>query len=126
MADIGETPIDYDKIKTYAADASRVGGAIESLKKSDGWQIFRGLLERHKKEILLKSDYADDLTGLAQFKGDRKAIDIIEDIFTEMDSFVEDAARAQESLLGISGTEEEKPRGIMLIEALEEGANREA
>ena len=118
MAGVGEE-LDIDKMKHYAANASRVGTAIEALKRHDGWQIFVALFHRRKKEIQDRSDYADDLQGLAQFKGDRKAIEIIESIFGEMDGFIEDANSAQEALQGIS-TEPEKPRGIMLIEAMEE------
>lgn len=118
MAGVGEE-LDIDKMKHYAANASRVGSAIEALKRHDGWQIFLGLFQRRKREIQDRSDYPDDLQGLAQFKGDRKAVDLIEGIFAEMDGFVEDANSAQEALRGIS-TEPEKPRGIMLIEAMEE------
>lgn len=111
----GEFELDIDKIKDYAANASRVGGAISSLFKHDGFQIFLALYHRKKKDIMAKDDYET----LEAFKGDRKAIEIIDELFEEMKGFIEEADDAAKALVGISG-EEPAPRGIMLIEAMEE------
>lgn len=112
--------LDLAKIKEYANNASRVGGALEGLFKHEGWQIFLALYWRRKKDIQAKSDY----DSLDAFRGDRKALEIIDELIEEMRGFIAEAGEAQAALVGISG-EEAPPRGIMLIEAMED-TNREA
>lgn len=109
--------------QAYAANAGAVGGAIDALKRHNGWQIFLALFYRKKKEIQAK-EYGSDMAALAEFKGDRGAVQIIEDLFSEMDGLVEDASEAQRALGDIT-SEAAPPRGIMLIEAME-GSNRES
>lgn len=122
MSEIGEgVHIDFDKIKAFAANASRVGGALESLKKHDGWQIFLALYHRKKKEIEGRRNFKD----LAEANAGGMALDILDALFDEMDGFIQDSDEAAKSLVGISTDDTETPRGIMLIEAME-GSNRES
>jgi hypothetical protein len=108
-----------DTHETYKAAAARLGGAIEALERHDGWQIFLGLFHRRKQEIYSRSDYET----LDEFKGDRKAIEIVQGIIEEMMTFKEDA-EALTHALSTMNQGEEVPRGIMLIEAVE-GENQE-
>lgn len=112
--------LDISKIKEYAQNASRVGSAIESLRRHDGWQIFLALYKRRKETIKETNDYAD----ITDFRADRKALDIIDEIFTEMEGFISDADEATKQLVGISSDDTPRERGIMLIEAMED-VNRE-
>lgn len=122
MSEVGEGPhIDFDKIKEFAANASRVGGALESLRKHDGWQIFLALYHRKKKEIEGRRSFKD----LAEANAGGLALDILDALFEEMDGLIQDADAAAQQLVGISEDDTPPPRGIMLIEALE-GSNREA
>lgn len=121
MAGEGIGELNIDKAREYVANASRVGGALEALKRHDGWQIFLALFYRVKKEYGNKK-YGSDHDALVEFKGDRRAIELVEDLFAEMDGLIEDANEAAN--LGDIGGEEEQPRGILLIEAME-GSNRE-
>lgn len=116
--------IDPEKIKEYAANSGKIASAIEALKKHDGWQIFLALYKRKKDSILKKREYKHTPEGLIEFGSDRGALDIIDELFDEMDGFVADAEEAAETLAGIS-PEPEKDRGIMLIEATEQ-SNRES
>lgn len=122
MSEVGEGPhIDFEKIKDFAANASRVGGALESLKKHDGWQIFLALYFRRRKEIEGRRNFKD----LAEANAGGLALDILEDLFDEMDGFIQDADAAAKALVGISPDDSTVSRGIMLIEAME-GSNRES
>ena len=112
--------LDHAKIKEYAAASSRIGSAIEALSKHDGWQIFIALYARKKNEIKERRDYED----IVEFRADRKALDIVDALFDEMEGFVTEAGEAAERLSQIS-PDEGQSRGIMLIEQME-GSNRES
>ena len=109
---------DIDSVESYKKHIQRVGGAIEALQKSEGWQILMKLYEQRKQEIKDKEDYAT----LEDFRADRRALEIVEGILVELDDFVSDA---MESTVGISDEELPKERGIMLIEG-QDDTNREA
>lgn len=115
--------LDVERARDYAKNVSRVGGALESLKKHDGWNIFLALFYRMKKDFAGK-EYGDDHAALVEFKGDRKAIKLVEDLFSQLEDLMGEAGDAARALGDITG-EEEVPRGIMLIEAIED-PNREA
>lgn len=104
-----------DKIKEYSANSARVASAIEGLMRHDGWQIFLALYDRRKEDIRAKADYA----SLEDFKADRRAIEIVDEIIEEFKGFVADAAEAAAFVAGLPTEEEPRSRGIMLIESME-------
>jgi hypothetical protein len=116
MALEGIGDLSKEQIEEYAASTEKIANAVVSLTRHDGWGIFMALLEREFAAIKEKSDYAK----LEDFKADRAAIAIVEDIIETFKGYIEDAESAQTLLAGLA---EEAPqdRGILLIEH-QEGA----
>lgn len=100
--------------KAYQAAVEALASACENLLGSDGWQIFLALFHRRKQEIYSRDDYET----LADFKGDRKAIEIVEGIIEDMRTFKEDGEAQREYLAHLNDADP-TPRGIMLIEAVD-------
>ena len=120
MAD--DTPaVDPEKVKAYAANIASLAQAIEQLEKSDGWAVFMALFQREKQIIYEKDNY----DTLADFKGDRKAIEIVDGIIDIFKGYKQDASDAATLLTGLSPDDAKQERGIMIIEAAEE-SNRES
>lgn len=109
MADTGFI-LTVDDAKKYAADTGAIAKAVESLLGSDGWKIFSALFIHKKREIMARDDYET----LDAFKGDRKAIDIVEEILTDLKGYIEDAKGAQAILNKLA--EEDQTSSFILSE----------
>lgn len=107
--------ISAEQIKEYAAASGKISSALEQLFKLDGWKIFMALYEKRKKEIKDRADYKT----IEEFHADRKAIDIVDGILDDFDSYVKDASEAAEALKKLSTDEPDKDRGIMLIDPVD-------
>lgn len=114
---MGDEPgtIDPEKVKDYAAATGKISSAVDSMVRSDGWQIFMALFEREKKAIKDKDDYP----SLQDFKADREAIAIVERILDTYQGYIQDAKDAADMMAMMSTEESPTERGIMLIEAAE-------
>lgn len=112
-----------EQAKEYQDAVLRLGQAVESLEKNEGWEVFLALFKRKKKEIEARSDY----DSLEMFRADRGAIEIVEGILDELKTFKEDGQATADFIAAMAEGEEQPSRGIMLIEAAEDGGhNREA
>lgn len=120
---MAETPlgaIDRETAKTYAAATEKISGAVLSMLKTDGWQIFLALYARERDRIKEKKDYV----SLEDFKADRAAIDIVDSIVNTFKGYVDDAEDAAKMLAAFGEEDTNSNRGIMLIDAAE-GATME-
>lgn len=111
--------LDVDKLKPYTNDIGKIARAVESLIKTDGWQIFLAVWEKQKKEIMEKKDYET----LEAFKADRGALDLFDQICDQFTKYITDAEEAEKLLTKtIREADGQTPRGILMIDALEEYA----
>ncbi len=103
------------KKKDYAVSSSKVASAIEALNRHDGWQIFLALYDRKKNQIKEKRDYAT----IEELKGDRIALDIVDELLEELLGYIKEAQDATDLLSTLEGEGGAAPRGIMLINEME-------
>lgn len=106
---IDKNTMSVEEVKNFANDVGKISTAVETMVKSDGWQIFLAHFEKIKEEIKDKSDY----DTLQSFKADRTALDIVEEIFEEFKGYISDAKEAADLLTALS-QEKEQPRGIFI------------
>lgn len=107
MSDKGLT---ISEAKAYANDRGKLGHAIESLLRHDGWKIFVSLYNQRKKGVKDKTDYA----SIEDFRADRRALEIIDGIIDEMPGFIEDATDAQNLLKKLTEAENQTPISLLL------------
>lgn len=104
------TPFDKEKFKTYAGNTAKLASVIESLTRSEGWQVFRAMFERKAQEIKDKTDYG----SLEDFKADRRAIQIFEDILMDFEGYIEEHEEAKEVLSKLAADEGQTPGSLVL------------
>lgn len=112
-----EPIIDAAKAKEYANDMQKVASAVESLQKHDGWKIFLALFVTKKIEIKDREDY----DSLEDFRADRRAIGIVEDIIGTFDGYREDATQARTLFDKLADAENQTPTSISLGQDNETG-----
>lgn len=110
--------INTDQLRAYTGNVTKLASVIDSLIKSEGWQVFLALFEKEKKEIKEKEDYST----LEQFNADRKAIKIFENILDRMNGYSTDAKEAGELLTKITTEAEGQTpnKGSLMIDVIEE------
>lgn len=109
--------ITIGQARAYAEDTARVAGAVQALLKHDGWKTFIGLWTLRKFELRAKDDYA----SLEDFKADRRAIKLIEDLFGELETLTEDAETARSIFTKLTEAEDQTPETLVSTDLADEG-----
>lgn len=109
--------ITIDRAKAYASDTSKIAGAIESMIKSDGWELFKAIWAREKRIILEKQDY----TTIEEFKGDRKSLEHFDAILEKFEGYIADAVEAGETLKKLIEDNSQTPnKSVLILDSMEE------
>lgn len=99
------------EVEAYVADTAKVASAVESLMRSEGWRLFTAYYDWRKNQIKERRDY----TSLEDFHGDRKALDLVDEIIATLESYIDDASRAVDLLTSLVGTENQTPRSSVAL-----------
>lgn len=82
--------ISVDEIKDYLKDVIAGGKIAEDLLGSEGWSLLKKTFDNLAEDIRAKDDY----DTLEDFKVDRKALAIIQEIINGLESIVADSDQA--------------------------------
>lgn len=107
---VREPILSVEKAKEYAADTAKVATAVEQLFGSDGWKIFMARFERTRAEVEAKDDYA----SIEDFRSDRRALKIVDDLIAELGTYIDDASRALDLFTSLTA-EDQTPRSAVSL-----------
>jgi len=87
-----------------------LGATVKSLLDSQGFLILKAILHNFKNDVKEKESYQT----IHEFRADRKALQIIDGLFGELDALVNNAEQAQAEIQKLIETESPTPSLLTL------------
>ena len=102
--------VDVNALKSVLQKKVDLGVSVQETVASGGYQILKAVFHNFIEDVKAKSDY----TTLEAFKSDRKAIEIIQGMFSEFEGFVSNADQAVSELKKITEADSSTPSLLSL------------
>lgn len=109
--------ISIEQAQKLAKETEAIGGAVQQMLQSTGWQIFLAIFNLKELEIREKDDYET----LEAFRADRKAIAIVHAMFEEFRGYIDGAKDAQANLEKLIEQLGQTPSSTMILGGEETG-----
>lgn len=104
MQGIGDI-ITKEDIEKYAGGKIDLGRTVESFISHNGWKLLMAIFLSQERKIKDKADYK----SLEEFKADRKALEIVQDMIDELNSSIDDSKEAIIQLNKLNQAESQTP-----------------
>lgn len=102
--------IKTDEYRKLLERKASFGAKIQEFINSDGFKILKAVFYNFEQDVKNKTTY----TTLEEFKADRKALEIVQGLFGELDSLVNNAEQAQEHINQLIEAESSTPSLLSL------------
>lgn len=102
--------IDVREYQALLERKAQVGDQIRQLLGGDGYLVLKAIIYNFKEDVRQKEDY----TTLEDFRADRKALKIIDGLFSELDAMVGDGEQAVAEIQKLIDSEASTPSILSL------------